>query len=706
MLRFRTLILLVIAATSATAQTLPRWITRGGGIYIYDVSPDGLTLTAGNGWGYRTWDITSGGMIASSEQPRSNAVIRIGTMVSPDGRYIALTGDNELVVEEVATGRRVASVPAFSPLHASFSPDGSLLHASTDLTSVLFRMPNLDTVREEGPGGAAFFSPDGTRQLRLEHEGLAMRDVASGSLIWRDTAMVYPRGYPWYEFADSGRVVVASNGTHLRFWDATTGDSIAHIADRLIRSNIRLFADPMERHIVTIGGPFDGDSTIKVYDAETLALVAKRPLDPEVGWAYEGAIVPRTTRMVLSGRDGVYHVIDYMSGEVIRRFPAGIGGSALFFGMSDDASAIATVDAFSRVLVGETTTGGLVRRMATPYFETNTFAMSGSGNLLAVGSTRNETTQSDVLLFNYAFGATIGAVNDPPRTFTATTFVGGPHRLLTVDDQGVLRVHLVQAGGIERTMTGQRRQAKSVVASPDGSTAAVLYDGKVDVWNLANGELLRTFAEPWSYKLIALSSDGRFLYAATHKPQVVAWNVRDSTRRVLTALDDSTLNSIVVSHDGDWLIAGGRAVSVVSIPADAVMQRLVHPQQSGPLAHLVAVDAQMRTIAATDGTDVMMWEVEKTNDIAGDRAQSAAALSARLDRHRQRLDVTVLSGARTDASVHVIDMLGRAVVAMPKVDLECGPNTLTIDVSALRAGVYIVVVEVDGRRKSLRFGLQ
>ena len=96
----------------------------------------------------------------------------------------------------------------------------------------------------------------------------------------------------------------------------------------------------------------------------------------------------------------------------------------------------------------------------------------------------------------------------------------------------------------------------SVAFSPDGKTiASAGTHREIQLWSVTEHKLIETLDIGEWINALGFSPDGRFLAAAvTTKAEVRIWDMK--TREELTSLDASA-SSLVFSHDGKRLVAGG-----------------------------------------------------------------------------------------------------------------------------------------------------
>jgi WD40 repeat protein/tetratricopeptide (TPR) repeat protein len=284
---------------------------------------------------------------------------------SPDGRFVATTGDNLVRLWEAATGRVVARLPYSNMfVGVAFSPDGAylatagqdrkarvwradtgkavtpyLLH-TTRLTSFAFspdsrylvaagpaqltgsnehgeaRIWEIATARQVGPtlryrSGAlrAEFSPDGKLVLLSGAEGPHVWDIATGRDV---TPPSMSRSDPFVAtFHPSGRWVAefGGNGT-VRMWDLRTGKDrfppLQHGG-----SIFHLVFSPDGRRLVTCSQ----DQTARLWDAET-----GQPLSPpwrHGDFVFHASFSPDGRRVATAGHDRKVRLWDVATGQML-----------------------------------------------------------------------------------------------------------------------------------------------------------------------------------------------------------------------------------------------------------------------------------------------------------------------------------------------------------------------------------------------------
>jgi WD40 repeat protein len=165
---------------------------------------------------------------------------------------------------------------------------------------------------------------------------------------------------------------------------------------------------------------------------------------------------------------------------------------------------------------------------------------------------------------------------------------------------------------VVRTLSALNQTVRDVLFSPDG---AILYsagsDGKIRLWNTADGTRLSGLQKGKEANWIALSPDGGILASVycldqgelgCAKGGVALWDT--ATGELITALPD-TARSLAFSPDGSLLFSGG--------DFDDPMVRIRRTEDwelvgiLDAMAAAIALPADGRLLATADFEEVMIW---------------------------------------------------------------------------------------------------
>lgn len=213
----------------------PRFTARQEGIvYSLAFSPDGLTLATSDpgARAVRVWSVPRGELVATLPLPAGES----GTTVvgfSPDGRTLAVRGENVVYLYDAATRRLRATLRGHrsTVYQFAFSPDSrTLATASADGTAKLWDVVagslRATLAGHEKRVNKVVFAPDGRRLATADRGGeVTLWDAASGRA---SSTLNSPGGaVGLLIFAPDSRTLVTSRDEMMELWDAATGQARA-----------------------------------------------------------------------------------------------------------------------------------------------------------------------------------------------------------------------------------------------------------------------------------------------------------------------------------------------------------------------------------------------------------------------------------------------------------------------------------------------
>jgi len=312
----------------------------GGHIANLDFTPDGKTLVSGGADGVRTWDAATGkplrqfpgdGAGAAPDFPRLMSANRTRDRfaLAPDGKWLALLGNDAIRICETETGKEVRSFGGKGMWYCSarFSPDGKRLAA---LGGYLGQSDKTDP-KSAQPGDECFEVWDATTGRRLSSWTISSRNnwwwnghwqLSSSLLGWADgkTPIVasFRDNKPCILDADTGKLRPGLASSELKLdagWTALSHDG------SLLAS---VFQDR------------EGDRRVRIWDLATgkerhqfLVEAAKEMDRSGVSWPDFSfvAFAGEDKALVTIGPDGRVGVWDPAAGEEVGRFALKFGPS-------------------------------------------------------------------------------------------------------------------------------------------------------------------------------------------------------------------------------------------------------------------------------------------------------------------------------------------------------------------------------------------
>ena len=298
------------------------------------------------------WDSDGGGFVTVFDTARRAPVRDIDTgtsifdvAISPRCDRVAASGSRETFVWEIATGRKLRSLPTRAAAVA-FSPDGRLLLTAEGGVVRVWDVEEGCAFLRGYRGGMtnAAFSPDGTRLCT----GSWLADATTGALVAHldfESGEYLEGGPPRDAFVMSDeRLVCIECGVEV--WDARTGARLLEDHERQYAHWDRIALAPDGRSYArtrVLRGPGGGDSTLAVLDTDTGTerWTITTPGVTAMAWAPDG------TMLATGAFDGSVRLWDGARGLPLRALsghPGAVsgvgfvrGGRCVVSGAEDDA---------------------------------------------------------------------------------------------------------------------------------------------------------------------------------------------------------------------------------------------------------------------------------------------------------------------------------------------------------------------------------
>jgi WD40 repeat protein len=222
-------------ASASRSQTICVWdarmgrrlLTLRGHRGIIDAvawSPDSQRLASGGHDGtVRTWDLSKPAQPLVLAHPGASEVAW-----SPDGSYVASTGDGTLRVWDAHTYREIGVVRAAAPMFA-WGPDSQQVAAQTDPHTVTLWDVRTQRVVRTLPLADGrhilVWAPDAPRLAITSDRSVRVHDTTTGTVVRE--FVVQPDVITASRWSPDGRrLAVGDNGRAIVIWDTATGNTL------------------------------------------------------------------------------------------------------------------------------------------------------------------------------------------------------------------------------------------------------------------------------------------------------------------------------------------------------------------------------------------------------------------------------------------------------------------------------------------------
>ena len=276
------------------------------------------------------------------------------------------------------------------------------------------------------------------------------------------------------------------------------------------------------------------------------------------------SVAAATSHFISGNTDGTISVWNLPSGE-LKSTLKGHKDAVNAVAIASDGKIFASGSDDKTIKIWNLETGENIRTLPGHSDAVVAVAISADGQFLASGS-----WDKTVKIWNVKTGELIytlvghsGIVNSVAIAATPSNPPlprGGSGGILASGSKdGSIKLWNLQNGNLIRTLKGNSLSVLSVAFSPDRKTLANgSGDGTINLWNLENGQLIRRFRGHndgvWS---VAISRDGNTLVSGSWDKTVKLWDLHSGQLKGTLSGHSGYVNSIAISGDGQMIVSGG-----------------------------------------------------------------------------------------------------------------------------------------------------
>ena len=496
-------------------------------VYNVNFSPDGRTLAGTTGQEILLWDIDTGEQKA--KLAGHNRSITSFTF-SPDGEtFVSSSWDGVIQVWDATTGdnQKTIGTPANSTVSVSFSPDGKTL-VSSDFNRKKVVFWDVSTWQPKDtltlPSGSfTTFSPDSRTLITKGGFGrIYLWDIATGTIKTELTGHV--SSVTSIAFSPDGSTLASCSSNQLYLWDWRTGEQKLSISGHS-RPVYAIEFSP-DNNILATGSRTE----INIWDVDS---AGHKTTFIDDDWAFNSSLTFSPDGQTLASKIGWnIRLWDLKTGiqQATLKGYLGTGASGSGYGpiaFSPDGKYLANTNSYSSILL---------------WYEGRIFKSALEGHTKSVNAidfsydSRFLTSGSDdhtVRIWDINTDSLIDTFNGHTDEVHCVAFSPDASVIASGSIDGTIIIWDVKTGIPNVEFQAHPEGVQDITFSLDGKTIASCgrwYDTDVSLWDVNNGEIMNTFSgHSESVYDIEFSSDGKILATGSSDGTVLFWDFASDT---------------------------------------------------------------------------------------------------------------------------------------------------------------------------------
>ncbi|MES2465658.1 MAG: protein kinase [Verrucomicrobiota bacterium] len=392
---------------------------------------------------------------------------------------------------------------------------------------------------------------------------------------WESTVVLKAAGTIWAGLSGDSNLVAVNEGDVIRIQEYPGGRRLRDIP-HAIGYDSSFVVSPRGEQLATTR--FDGTITVwNMRSGEPVTEITEGGPSGGFSWPADGQ------RVVCGCSDGNIRLWDAASGKVLDKFPC--PGDISFAALAPDGKTLAAVSGGSSVLLFDTSTRTVKRRLRTPVGKFKGMKFSPDSRKLATSNSDLEGSKQDNRVWNLA--AEEEGSLDLIGVAGATSYDFSPdsRQILVADSTGMIRLWDLESRAEIERLPAHVAPAFSVQWLPDERILSSGADG-AKVWRRLRPVAQQFKGDQGGLRCVAFSADSRQVAFAGTDAVVSVRDVRDgSPTRNYT--DSPALVHSVAFHPGGMVASTGKATVGLWDPA-SLKTKWMKPLAPAPSAYWLA----------------------------------------------------------------------------------------------------------------------
>ncbi|MBN2314758.1 MAG: protein kinase [Sedimentisphaerales bacterium] len=577
---------------------------------------------------------------------------------SPDGKRIA-TAYVTITIWNATTGAEMQTLKGHKAavLSLAFSPDGErIISGSMDKSIKVWNMNSGEEIMTlEGHKAAkgvadVDLSIDGKRVVSIDYDGIIKAweaDTGEELLTIKTPLRKGEYGRSIALSPDGKRILAGSRSKEVYEWDAATGEQLRtfrmqdqsvlfveyspdgrQIAMGCAKGMIKIVDTETEKEtILTEGKGWDQslvtslafsldskllvtggyDRMVRLWDTNTgreLTTLIGHPASlTDVVFSPDGRLIASTA---LGGQSRVWNPSEEREGRILKRGHTNLVRALAF---SPDSKQLISASMDKAIKVWDVSKGKVIHTLSGHENSIWSLAISPDGRHIVSGS-----EDSTIRLWDIDSGEQLERLKGHAGAVYSVAFSPDNKCIVSGGTDKQIRVWDVSTGEELKTFSGHKENVYSVGYSPDGRHIVSGSSGVIKIWDAETGEELRTLSgHRYSVRSISFTPNGKRIISGGYDATVRIWDT-DTGDEVMTLFGhNKNIESIALSPDGKRIISGS-FISAKVWDANTGAELMTLPSNE---ALAVAFSPDGRTIAGSDGNDIILWESDSRQEENG-----------------------------------------------------------------------------------------